>query len=77
MARWTLQVIGIGVAVRVSAIVVYVLSTPAGDPPFWDLESRLNGFGLLTVGGALIAPWVALSALVRPGETAFPVQHAR
>jgi hypothetical protein len=52
----------------VSTIVLYVLSTPAGDPPFWEVESRLNGFGLLTVGGVLIAPWVALSALVRQRE---------
>lgn len=68
VARWALQVIGVGVAVPVCTIVVYVLSTPAGDPPFWDVETRLNGFGLLTVGGVLIAPWVALSALVRQRE---------
>lgn len=68
VARWALQVIGVGVAVPASTIVVYLLSTPAGDPPFWEVETRLNGFGLLTVGGVLIAPWVALSALVRQRE---------
>jgi signal transduction histidine kinase len=68
VTRWAVQVIGVGIAVPVYTIVVYLLSTPAGDPPFWEVESRLNGFGLLTVGGVLIAPWVALSALVRQRE---------
>lgn len=68
VARWAVQVIGVGIAVPVSTIAIYVLSTPAGGAPFWEVESRLNGFGLLTVGGILIAPWVALSALVRQRE---------
>lgn len=68
VARWAIQVVGVGMTVPVCTILLYVLSTPAGHPPFWEVEARLNGFGLLTFGGILIAPWVALSALVRQRE---------
>lgn len=68
VARWAVQVIGVGVAVPVCTVTIYVLSTPLGQPPFWEVETRLNGFGLLTFGGVLVAPWVALSALVRQRE---------
>lgn len=68
VARWAIQVIGVGLAVPVCTVAIYVLSTPPGQPPFWEVESRLNGFGLLTFGGVLVAPWVALSALVRQRE---------
>ena len=52
----------------ICTVFIYLLSTPAGQPPFWEVETRLNGFGLLTFGGVLVAPWVALSALVRQRE---------
>lgn len=68
VARWALQVIGVGLAVPLCTTAVYLLSTGAGEPPFWTVEARRNGFGLLTFGGVLIAPWVALSALVRQRE---------
>jgi signal transduction histidine kinase len=64
-ARWVLQVAGVAVAMPLSTIAIYLLSTPAGAPPFWHDADRLNGFGLLTVLGILLAPWVALAALVR------------
>lgn len=68
VARWALQVVGVGLAVPVCTTILYVVTTPAGEPPFWEVETRLNGFGLLTFGGVLVAPWVALSALVRQRE---------
>jgi signal transduction histidine kinase len=68
VARWALQVVGVGLAVPVFTTIVYLVTTPAGGPPFWEVETRLNGFGVLTFGGVLVAPWVALSALVRQRE---------
>lgn len=68
VARWAVQVVGVGLAVPVCTVAVYLWSTPVGQPPFWEVETRLNGFGLLTFGGVLVAPWVALSALVRQRE---------
>ena len=68
LARWALQVLAVAVIVPVSLFVVYTLSTLDGRPPFWRDELRLSGFSMLTVSGLLLAPWVALGALVRQRE---------
>ena len=65
LARWVLQVLGVAVAIPVATFFVYVFSTDAGAPPFWDVPKRLEGFGGLTFIGVLVAPWAALAALVR------------
>lgn len=68
VARWAVQVIGVGIAVPVCTILTYVLTTKKGAPQFWEDELRLMGFGLMTIFGILVAPWVALAALVRQRE---------
>lgn len=68
LARWALQVLGVGLAVPVTTFFIYLASTEPGAPPFWLVEKRLGGFGLFTVFGVLLAPWIALSALVRQRE---------
>lgn len=68
IARWVLQVLAVAVAMPLATYVIYVLSTPAGAPPFWEVRDRLGGFFTLTVTGVLVAPWVALGALVRQKE---------
>ena len=65
LARWVLQVLGVAVAIPVATFFIYVFSTDAGAPPFWDVPKRLEGFGGLTFIGVLVAPWAALAALVR------------
>jgi signal transduction histidine kinase len=65
LARWVLQVVGVAVAMPVGTYVIYVLSTAAGAPPFWQVQLRLFGFILLSGLGLLLAPWAALAALVR------------
>lgn len=65
LARWVLQVLGVAISVPVTTFVIYVASTAAGAPPFWQDKERLGGFLLLTVSGLLFTPWVALGALVR------------
>lgn len=65
LARWVLQVVGVAVAMPLATFMIYVLSTDAGAPPFWQVEDRMVGFGALCGLGLLLAPWVALAALVR------------
>ena len=65
LARWVLQVLGVAIAMPVATYFIYVLSTDAGAPPFWDVPDRMEGFAVLTVLGLLLAPWAALAALVR------------
>ena len=68
LARWALQVIGVGLAVPITTLLIYTFSTEAGAPPFWMEEKRVAGFFMFTVFGVLLAPWIALSALVKQRE---------
>ena len=65
IARWVLQVVGVAVALPGSLFFMYWLSTAPGEPPFWQVNDRAGGFLLLAATGLLIAPWIALTALVR------------
>jgi hypothetical protein len=68
IARWALQVLVVALTVPITVLLIYLLSTQAGQPPFWNDPLRLNGFGTLTFTGLLVAPWVAFGALVRQRE---------
>jgi LytS/YehU family sensor histidine kinase len=68
LARWMLQVVGVGVAMPLSTFSIYVLSTRAGAPSFWLNKDRMDGFMMLTFLGILLAPWTALAALLRQKE---------
>ncbi|NOT32958.1 MAG: histidine kinase [Candidatus Eisenbacteria bacterium] len=65
LARWVLQVVAVAATMPSATLWIYILSTAPGAPPFWKDSDRLSGFGLLTVLGLLLAPWVALGAVVR------------
>jgi hypothetical protein len=65
IARWVLQVVGVGVSVPLTTVMIWILSTKAGAPPFWDVPKRMEGWMMLTFFGLLVAPWTALAALVR------------
>lgn len=67
-ARWVLQVLAVGLVVPLGTLAIYLATTPAGAPPFWTDSDRLGGFAILCVLGSLIAPWIALGALVRQKE---------
>jgi signal transduction histidine kinase len=64
-ARWVLQVVGVAVAMPLATVTIYMLSSELGAPHFWHDKDRLEGFVMLTFLGVLLAPWVALAALVR------------
>jgi signal transduction histidine kinase len=68
LARWVLQVVAVALAIPLGTLGLYVASTPAGAPPFWHDPDRLEGFTFLTMLGVILAPWIALGALVRQKE---------
>ncbi len=65
MARWVLQVIAVAVAVPVAMWIGYTVTTMGLDPPWWRDEKRLVGFGTFTFLGMLMAPWIAVTALLK------------
>ncbi len=68
LARWVLQVVGVGLAMPMTTVTIYVLTRQAGAAPFWRDPDRMNGFMMLTFFGLLLAPWTALGALLRQKE---------
>jgi histidine kinase/histidine kinase/DNA gyrase B/HSP90-like ATPase len=68
ISRWVLQVVGVGIAMPLTTLAVYLLSTPAGAPSFWTETERRQGFMMLTFLAVLVAPWTALAALIRQKE---------
>ncbi len=66
--RWALQVIAVGACMPLATLLIYVLSTPRGAPPFWEVRDRMDGWMMLTFLGLLIAPWTAFVAVVRQKE---------
>src|SRR5215210_2516331 len=68
LQRWALQVVAVGVFMPLTTVLIYVLSTPQGAPPFWETPGRMTGWTHLTFAGLLLAPWTALAAIVRQKE---------
>ena len=70
IARWVLQVVGVAFTVPFIVLAIYLASTDAGAPHFFDDPNRMGGYSLLTGTGLLFAPWVAMSALLRQRDSA-------
>ena len=68
LARWVLQVMGVGAVMPLTTYTLYSLTTKPGAPPFWENKDRMQGFLILTFLGLLVAPWSALVALLRQKE---------
>jgi hypothetical protein len=68
LPRWILQVVGVAVVIPPATAIIFALSTPAGEPPFFEDRERMAGFGLVAGLGVFFGPWVALGALVRQKE---------
>ncbi|HWU77274.1 MAG TPA: histidine kinase [Rhodanobacter sp.] len=64
MARWVLQVVAVAMVIPLAAWVAYFATTQSDPVPFWHNSDRLTGFGFMTVMGLLVAPWMAVSALI-------------
>jgi sensor histidine kinase YesM len=65
LARWALQVIAVALAIPLTVAMIYAVITYGDEIPFWSNELRQTGFLTMTVSGMLIAPWIAMSALLR------------
>lgn len=70
VARWALQVFAVAFVVPWAVLVLYVAITTPGMPFFWSDEMRRNGFMVMTMGGLLVGPWVAVAALLHQKEFA-------
>jgi LytS/YehU family sensor histidine kinase len=64
LARWAFQILGVALAIPLGVFAISRLSTDAGAPPFWH-RHRVEGFGYLFFLGLLVAPWLAMAALLR------------
>lgn len=65
LSRWVVQILAVAMVIPLGTLVIYLAGTEAGAPPFWQDADRWTGFLTLNVVGLLVAPWVALAALVR------------
>ena len=63
--RWVLQVTTTTATVLATVFAFYQLSNVPGEPPFWEVQGRLNGFFALSFWGMLISSWTAFGALLR------------
>ena len=70
VARWALQVFAVAFVVPWAVAAIYVATTTPDMPPFWQDYFRRNGFMMLTMGGLLVGPWVAVAGLFRQKEFA-------
>lgn len=63
LARSALQVVSVFLSVPFSAYLAYWVTTD-GNPNFAD-EKRVMGFAMISVTGALFAPWIAVGAMLK------------
>ena len=63
-ARWVLQVIGVIVIIPFAAWFAYVFTTRGDPTPFWRDNEHLAGLAMFMVTSLLIAPWMAVAALI-------------
>jgi signal transduction histidine kinase len=65
VSRWVLQVAGVAFAIPFVVALTYGLTT-FGDAQHWWLdEGRMSGYGAMTMLSLLIAPWIAIAALLK------------
>jgi signal transduction histidine kinase len=65
LARWALQVAGVAFVIPFVTAIAYALTTFGDAGPWYHDKMRLAGYSEITVLGLLIAPWMAIAALLR------------
>ncbi|MFS8063222.1 MAG: sensor histidine kinase [Luteimonas sp.] len=65
LARWVLQVVAVAAVVPFALAIAYTLTTIGDAVPWTHDKLRMEGFGMLSGLGILLAPWIAMSALYR------------
>ena len=64
LARWVRQVIAVALTIPAATWVAYAITTYGNAVSFWRVNDYLTGFAIITVFGLLVAPWMAVSALI-------------
>jgi len=64
LARWALQLVAVTLVVPALELAFYLSTITPGEPPFWDVRDRMNGFLFLCSLGMLVSSWVAMAALL-------------
>lgn len=67
VARWVLQVGSVALVIPICMFGHYMVGADPGVP-FWHNIERVQGYIALTMSSLLVAPWVAMSALIRKSE---------
>jgi len=65
IARWGLQVAGVAATIPFVVAFAYFVTTRDDPKPWYHDSERMIGYSMLTVMGLLIAPWMAVAALLR------------
>jgi signal transduction histidine kinase len=64
-ARWAFQVVAVAITVPLAVTFAYTVTTLGLDPPWWRDKSRLEAVFAFTFLGMIIAPWMAVAALLK------------
>jgi signal transduction histidine kinase len=73
MARWAIQIMGLAVAIPVTTITYYLVTTPQGES-LWHNPARMSGVFVIMMSGLFVAPWIAVASLFRKSELALQTQ---
>ncbi len=65
MARWALQVAAVAVIMPIAVWISYTVTNLNLAEPWWRDKDRLTGFGFTTFLSMLLAPWIAVAALLK------------
>jgi hypothetical protein len=65
IARWAWQVAGVAFVVPFTVAIIYALTTFGDAEPWYKDKDRMSGYSMITMLNLLIAPWIAISALLR------------
>lgn len=65
ISRWVLQVVAVAAAVPFAAALAYGFTTFGDAQHWWLNKDRLGGYAGMCMAGLLIAPWMAIAALLQ------------
>lgn len=65
LARWALQVAAVALVIPLAVWIGYSVTNMGLDVPWWRDKDRLEGYATFTFLGMLLAPWLAVAALLK------------
>ena len=64
IARWGLQVLACAFVIPFATAFIYAVTTHGDHTPFFRDPQRMGGYASMTMMGLLLAPWMAVAALI-------------